>query len=358
MAVADEASKRRAARLNEQVMRGEAEERAKEKAEKEAKRQAAEEEARQKAAQEQAQRMAAEEEARRVQEEEQAKLKAAEEARALRTREAAERLVREARAKPRQHKRNLDNVDGDSEFDDDTDDDDDEPRIVRLNEGANKRPDKPETDKKAVALFGDVPPAIAFRAQPPAGTVFPKEKFVPMYGPETFSDGGDGFRRYLYNTLGAARAPASPAAGPSQASAPALAPTAPATPSPAMSPRPQQELRSTPTSSGQKPKVSGTIQPKQQPQKPAGPSLLEKIAEMELNGREKKGEPSSSKPPSKPQPRPGPVTPKKAAPSLFIERKKPRKPAQKPAQEQKPPEDKGKDKDGEDNKGTETNEGD
>lgn len=88
-----------------------------------------------------------------------------------------------------------------------------------------------------------------------------------------------------------------------------------------------------------------------QPQKASGPSLLEKLAELER--REKEETTPRSKPAlPKPSPQPGQTIVKKAAPSLFIERKKPRKPAQKPAQTQPTPNDKGKEKD--DKEGTDT----
>ncbi|KXX80085.1 hypothetical protein MMYC01_202871 [Madurella mycetomatis] len=66
--------------------------------------------------------------------------------------------------------------------------------------------------------------------------------------------------------------------------------------------------------------------------KASGPSLLEKLAQLER--KEKDGSPRSKPALQKPSPQPGTTIVKKAAPSLFIERKKPREPVQKPTQTQ------------------------
>lgn len=266
-----------------------------------------------------------EEEARRA---EKAKLKAAEEAKA-RAREAAVKLTREAATCSRP-KRDLDDVDSDSDIDNDGDAmDDGGARIVRVNRGADKRADKPETDEKALGLFGDVPPAIEFRAQPPAGTTFAQERpFIPMYGPETFSTnaGSEALRRYLVDRLGTTAAPAPVSApSPPPASGP-LSSAATAAPSSTASPRPRLEMLATPTP----PPKPALILPIGQPKKASGPSLLEKLTELER--KEKDGPPRSKPTVQKPSPQPGKTTVKKAAPSLFIERKKLRKSAQKPVQ--------------------------
>ncbi|KAK4161967.1 hypothetical protein QBC43DRAFT_356949 [Cladorrhinum sp. PSN259] len=80
---------------------------------------------------------------------------------------------------------------------------------------------KSEEEKKVIALFeANIPGAIISRAQPPPGTVFPQEKFVPKYGPETFSthiragNSSGTSARYLNEMLGSA---ASCVSSPSQA---------------------------------------------------------------------------------------------------------------------------------------------
>ncbi|GAB1311065.1 hypothetical protein MFIFM68171_01275 [Madurella fahalii] len=220
--------------------------------------------------------------------------------------------------------------------------DDDGARIVRVNRGAGKRADKPETDKKALGLFGDVPPAIEFMAQPPAGTTFAQEKpFIPMYGPETFSTdaGREALRQHLANRLGTAAVPA-PVSAPSPPSAPSPLPSAATmVSSSTASLRSRLETSATPTP----PPKPALILPIGQSKKASGPSLLEKLAELER--KEKDGSPRSKPALQKPLPQPGTTIVKKAVPSLFIERKKPRKPAQKPAQTQKTPDGKGKEKD-------------
>jgi hypothetical protein len=64
-----------------------------------------------------------------------------------------------------------------------------EARQQRVNEATRgdikvpifKPAEKPETDKKAVALFAEMPPSIAIMAQPSAGAVAPEDKFVPRH---------------------------------------------------------------------------------------------------------------------------------------------------------------------------------
>ena len=202
-------------------------------------------------------------------------------------------------------------------------------RIVRVNRGTDKRADRPETDGKALALFGNVPPAIEFAAQPPAGTVFAQEKpFVPMYGPETFSSntGREVFHEYLVSALGTAPSPA-PVATSEPDLVVAATPVAPSLPPSRLS----EETHSTPTPRPRS-EVTFSIQPRQQPQRASGPSLLDQLAELESQG-----ESSSPKPPPRPSPRAGTAIARRPAPSLFIERRKPKKPAQKPDRPQGPP---------------------
>ncbi len=235
----------------------------------------------------------------------------------VRASEAAARLAAEATAQPVQ-KRSLDSVDSDSDADNDTEDDNamdtDGARIVRVNRGADKRADKPETDKKAIALFGDMPPAIELRAQLPANTVFAQEKpFIPMYGAETFSAYTRGQR--LSEHIG--RTSPAPAAAPS--------PSSQMVSSSSLVPPSSTPSRPGTMTSALTPSRVTFITPKKPIETPKG-SLADQLAELERTG-------SSSSP--RPSPRPTPpsgatIVVRKPAPSLFIERKKPKKPTPKP----------------------------
>lgn len=216
--------------------------------------------------------------------------------------------------------------------------DDERGRIVRDNRGAVKRADKPATDRMALALFGDIPPAIEFRAQPPADTVYAREKpFVPKYGPESFSStaGHAALRTYLVASLGTAPSPS-----PSPSPSPAPSPAAPSAPGPAVvattpaapSPTPSRRAEATPSTPTPRPasEVTFSIHRRQQPQRAFGPSLLDQAAALESRVA-----PSTPRP--SPQPRPGATIVRRPAPSLFIERKKPKKPAQQPGNPRGPP---------------------
>ncbi|KAG7292437.1 hypothetical protein NEMBOFW57_002472 [Staphylotrichum longicolle] len=165
-------------------------------------------------------------------------------------------------------KRNLVSAEGVS----DADDTDDESELYA--EGARKRADKPETDKNAQ----DKP-------------------FIPQYGPETFSSspGRVSLNDYLAIVRGSRPAPA-PVPSPSpipMVSAPSPV-AAVNTASPSNSPRPG------PTNSSLTPlRMRNTPSPRSSP---------------------------------RPPPSPGTVIVMKPAPSLFIERKKPKKPTPKPGQ--------------------------
>jgi hypothetical protein len=242
----------------------------------------------------------------------------------VRAEAAAARLAAEAKGKSRS-KRDLDNVDGDSDADD-TDDESamyaEGARVVRFNNGADKRAGKPETDKKALGLFAeDMPPAIAFRAQPSAGSVFAQEKpFVPMYGPETFSGNtrGEDFDGYLASTR------LSPARVPPSLTMVSTPPPVPASSS-SNAPRPVPGS-STPTPSRARSGVTFSIQPKKQQEgTPKGPSLADQLAALERTGNSPSPRPSPRPTP----PRPGTTIVRNSTPSLFVERKK-KKPTPKP----------------------------
>lgn len=189
---------------------------------------------------------------------------------------------------------------------------------------ADKRAEKPETDTNALALFGNVPPAIEFAAQPPAGTVFAQERpFVPMYPPESFSSNTRGRGTSPVTTTPAPAAPVS--FGLALASAAATLAVPPPTPSP----RPPQ----TPSTSTPRPQsdVTFAIQPRRQPQQPqgaSGPSLLE---QADLLASQAQPSTPSPRHPCLPRPAPGTrVSVRRQAPSLFIQRKPARHPAQRP----------------------------
>ena len=239
--------------------------------------------------------------------------------------EEAEARVTEATAQPVQ-KRSLDSVDSESEADNETDDDDamdmDGARVVRVNRRADKRADKPETDKKALALFGDMPPAIELGAQLPAGTVFAQEKpFIPMYGAETFSGNtrGLGLSEYIDSVRSeyAARTPPAPAAVPS--------PSIQMVSSSSLVPPPSIPSRPLTASNSLTPSRATFITPKKPLETPKGASLADQLAELERTGSS-----SSPRPSPRPTPPSGATIVRKPAPSLFIERKKPKKPTSKP----------------------------
>lgn len=222
-------------------------------------------------------------------------------------------------------KRDLDNVGSDSEADED-DMDDDRARTVRINRGADKRADKPETDGKALALFSaDMPPAIAFKAQPPAGTVFAEEKpFVPPYPLESFSNGGRESSSQLATMLG--RNPEPEAASASSTSS-ALVPSTPMAITSSNTPSRPDPAAATPPSR-KRSQVTCSVQSKKQKETPTGPSLAEQAAELEKTkggASSTPGTPSAQRTP----PTPGTViraTP--TTPSLFISQKR-KKPAPK-----------------------------
>ncbi len=237
--------------------------------------------------------------------------------------EAAARPAAEATAQTVQ-KRSLDSVDSDTDADNDTEDDDamdtDGARVVRINRGADKRADKPETDKKAVALFGDVPPAIAFRAQLPADTVYPQETFTPMYGAETFSGNtrGLGLSEYMDSVRSEhiGRTPPVPAAAPS--------PPSQMVSSSSLDPPSSTPSRPGTTTSALTPSRVTFITPKKPLETTKG-SLVDQLAELERTGSS-----SSPRPSPRPTPPSGAIIVSKPAPSHFIERKKPKKPTSKP----------------------------
>lgn len=154
----------------------------------------------------------------------------------------------------------------------DADDTDDESELYA--EGARKRADKPETDKNAQ----DKP-------------------FIPRYGPETFSSspGRVSLNDYLAIVHGSRPAPAPV---PSPSSIPMV--SAPSPVAAVNTASPSNSLRPGPTNS------------------PLTPSRM----------RHTPSPRSSPRPP----PSPGTVIVMKPAPSLFIERKKPKKPTPKPGQ--------------------------
>ncbi len=222
-------------------------------------------------------------------------------------------------------KRDLDTVGSDS--DDDSDDmDDDRARVVRFNRGAAKRADKPETGERALALFSaDMPPAIAFRAQPPADTVFAQERpFVPPYPLESFSNGGRGqSRTELATVLGRHADPEHVSSNNSDSSAPA-----PSTPMASSNTTPSQNPGPATPASRKRSQVSYSVAPKKQKDTPKGPSLAEQAAALEQQ-QQNQGANTPTPRARRTPPTPGTVIRAPAAtPSLFVDRKR-KKPAPK-----------------------------